>query len=114
MLPVGRLALVAVVLLLIAANGLAQNVSVGAAQTADLKLYRMGNYPVIRGTALPHGDRSAYLWTSVFVPRLDTYMGPERPNPIMVRVQRGECDLRGVLVDVMGLTKINFNSCLFK
>jgi hypothetical protein len=55
----------------------------------------------------------AYLWTSGFVPRLDTYMGPETPNPIMVRVQRGECDLRGVLVDVMGLTKINFNSCLF-
>jgi hypothetical protein len=79
----------------------------------DLKLYRMGNYPVIRGTALPLGDRSAYLWTSGFVPRLDTYMGPETPNPIMVRVQRGECDLRGVLVDVMGLTKINFNSCLF-
>lgn len=79
----------------------------------DLKLYRMGNYPVIRGTALPLGDRSAYLWTSGFVPRLDTYMGPETPNPIMVRVQRGECDLRGVLSDVMGLTKINFNSCLF-
>jgi hypothetical protein len=31
----------------------------------------------------------------------------------MVKVQRGECDLRGVLSDVMGLTKINFNSCLF-
>ena len=27
----------------------------------DLRLYRMGNYPVIRGTALPLGDRSAYL-----------------------------------------------------
>jgi hypothetical protein len=40
-------------------------------------------------------------------------MGPETPNPIMVRVQRGVCDLRVVLSDVMGLTKINFNSCLF-
>ena len=27
----------------------------------NLKLYRMGNYPVIRGTALPLGDRSAFL-----------------------------------------------------
>lgn len=79
----------------------------------DLKLYRMGKYPTIRGTALPLGERNAYLWTSGFVPRLDTYMGPETPNPIMVRVQRGECDLRRVLSDVMGLTKINFNSCLF-
>lgn len=79
----------------------------------DLKLYRMGNYPTIRGTALPLSDRSAFLWTSGFVPRLDTYMGPETPNPIMVKVQRGECDLRVVLSDVLGLTKINFNSCLF-
>lgn len=79
----------------------------------DLKLYRMGKYPTIRGTALPLGDRSAYLWTSGFVPRLNTYMGPETPNPIRVRVQRGECDLRIVLSDVLGLTKINFNSCLF-
>jgi hypothetical protein len=79
----------------------------------DLKLFRMGSYPVIRGTALPLGEKSAYLWTSGFVPRLDTYMGPETPNPIMVNVQRGVCDLRGVLSDVMGLTKINFNSCLF-
>jgi hypothetical protein len=79
----------------------------------DLKLYRMGKYPTIRGTALPLSERSAYLWTSGFVPRLDTYMGPETPNPIMVRIQRGECDLRAVLFDVMGLTKINFNSCLF-
>jgi hypothetical protein len=79
----------------------------------DLKLYRMGNYPAIRGTALPLNDRSAYLWTSGFVPRLDTYMGPETPNPILVKLQRGECDLRVVLSDVLGLTKINFNSCLF-
>lgn len=79
----------------------------------DLKLFRMGNYPVIRGTALPLGESSAYLWTTGLVPRLDTYMGPETPNPILVRVQRGECDLRVVLSDVLGLTKINFNSCLF-
>lgn len=79
----------------------------------DLKLFRMGNYPTIRGTALPLTERSAYLWTAGFVPRLDTYIGPETPNPILVKVQRGDCDLRTVLSDVMGLTKINFNSCLF-
>ena len=79
----------------------------------DLKLYRTGNYPVVRGTALLLGQRSAYLWTSGYVARLDTYMGPETPNPLLVRVQRGECDLHTVLSDVLGLTKINFNSCLF-
>jgi hypothetical protein len=39
-------------------------------------------------------------------------MGPETPNPIAVRVLRGECDLGVVRRDVLGLTKINFNSCL--
>ena len=78
----------------------------------DLKLYRPGEYPVIRGTALQIGTRHALLWTSGYVPRLDTYMGPETPNPISVRVVRGQCELATVLSDVLGLTKINFNSCL--
>jgi hypothetical protein len=79
----------------------------------DLKLFRTGAYPVIRGTALVLGKYSAYLWTSGYVPRLDTYMGPETPNPLMVRILRGDCALETVLQDVLGLTKINFNSCLF-
>lgn len=78
----------------------------------DLKMFRPGEYPVIRGTAAYVGDQRAYLWTSGYVPRLDTYMGPETPNPILVRLLRGDCDLDIVLSDVLGLTKINFNSCL--
>ena len=79
----------------------------------DLKLFRTGKYPVIRGTAVLLDERNAFLWTAGYVPRLDTYMGPETPNPIQVKVQRGRCDLERVLFDVLGLTKINFNSCLF-
>jgi hypothetical protein len=78
----------------------------------DLKLFRPGEYPIIRGTALLVGERHAFLWTAGYAPRLDTYMGPETPNPISVKVSRGECPLETVLKDVLGLTKINFNSCL--
>jgi hypothetical protein len=56
-----------------------QEILFGANQGAVTVIDGLGNYPVIRGTALPLGDRSAYLWTSGFVPRLDTYMGPETP-----------------------------------
>jgi hypothetical protein len=66
----------------------------------------------VRGTALIVNDTQAYLWTSGYTPRLDTYIGPETPNPVFVRVQKGDCDLNTVLYDIMGLTKINFNSCL--
>jgi hypothetical protein len=78
----------------------------------DLKLFRPGRYPVIRGSALQTSDRSAYLWTSGYAPRLDTYMGPETPNPLLIRIGRGESSLHIVLKDILGLTKINFNSCL--
>jgi hypothetical protein len=78
----------------------------------DLKLFRPCDYPVIRGTALQIGDRHAFLWTAGYAPRLDTFMGPETPNPISVKVLRGNCSLQAVLSDVLGLTKINFNSCL--
>ncbi len=40
-------------------------------------------------------------------------MVPETHNPLLIRIQRGECSLETVLSDVLGLTKINFNSCLF-
>lgn len=65
---------------------------------------------MIRGTALHVDAHTAYLWTSGYAPRLDTYMGPETPNPIRVRVLRGTCSLGVVLADILGLTKINFNS----
>jgi hypothetical protein len=78
----------------------------------DLKLFRPGSYPVIRGTVLYAGERTAFLWTSGYAPRLDTFMGPETPTPISVRVLRGDCPLDTVLSEVLGLTKINFNSCL--
>lgn len=79
----------------------------------DLKLYRPGSYPTIRGTAMLLGPRSAFLWTSGYVPRLDTYLGPDAPNPLRVTVRRGDAALETVLRDVLSLTKINFNSCLF-
>ena len=78
-----------------------------------LKLFRPGSYPVVRGTALLVSERAAFLWTSGYVPRLDTYMGPDTPNPLQVTVRRGEASIETVLADVLALTKVNFNTCLF-
>lgn len=79
----------------------------------ELKLFRKGKYPILRGTAYEITERIAFLWTTGFVPRLGTYLGPETPNPLFIKVHRGDCDLETVLRDIMGLTKINFNTCLF-
>lgn len=82
--------------------------------SGETKLYRFGDYPVLRGTAMVLDEQNAYLWANGFVPRLDTYVGPETPNPLFVTILKssGECpDIRTVLKDILGLTKINYNAC---
>jgi hypothetical protein len=79
----------------------------------EIKLFRYGKKPVLRGTAIITSDRSAYLWTVGFIPRLETYPGREVPNPITVDIVRGDADLDVVLADLMALTKLNFNSATF-
>jgi len=79
----------------------------------QLKLFRPGAYPVIRGTAMTIDAHSGFLWTSGFVPRLGTYMGPDTPNPLQVSIRRGDAALSTVYRDVLALSKINFNTCLF-
>ncbi len=79
----------------------------------DLKLYRDGSYPVLRGTSVRLSAHSGLLWTTGYIPDLRTYIGMETPNPIHVEVSRGEMNLETVFADIMGLTKMNFNSCHF-
>lgn len=78
-----------------------------------LKLYTRGDHPVLRGTTYREDDRTAYLWTKGFVPRLQTYPGRGVPNPLRIDIVRGDADLTTVLNDVMALTKVNYNSCIF-
>ena len=82
-------------------------------QNHDLKLFRDGEYPVMRGLAYVQDDRKGYLWTKGFIPRLDTYPGWEVPWPLQVEVSRGQCDIDVVLRDVLALTKLNYNACIY-
>ncbi len=90
-----------------------QLIGVRIRPTSELKLFRLGKKPVQRGTAYLATDRLGYLWTKGFIPRLATYPGWEVPNPLLIEIHRGEADLERVMGDVLGLTKINFNACVF-
>jgi hypothetical protein len=84
--------------------------------SGENKLFRDGDYPVLRGTALILDDKNANLWTTGYVPQLDTYIGPETPNPLFITILRSKTKMppiRQVLEDIIGLTKINYNSCNF-
>ncbi|TPI17198.1 hypothetical protein FJW06_02495 [Mesorhizobium sp. B4-1-3] len=79
----------------------------------EVKLFRFGQNPVLRGTAIIVDERLAYLWTAGYIPRLETYPGREVPNPLTVRVRRGDATIEIVLQDLMALTKLNYNSAGF-
>lgn len=53
------------------------------------------------------------MWTIGFVPDLQTYPGREAPNPLSIEVTKGDADLTQVMQDVLGLTKLNFNACIY-
>jgi hypothetical protein len=88
-------------------------VGVRIVRSQDMKLFRPGTMPVLRGSTFRLSKKRALLWTSGFIHQLSTYPGREVPNPLMVEICRGDADLDTVLRDVMGLTKVNFNACLF-
>lgn len=83
-------------------------------RTSDFKLFSAGSLPVKRGTMLKLNDRVGLIWTSGFVERLNTYQGRETPNPLRVEIcGKANVDLHTVMQDIMTLTKMNFNSCVY-
>ena len=79
----------------------------------DLKLFRRKEYPILRGQWFQLGGAMASLWTRGFVPRLRSYPGLEVPNPLFIDVCRGDSDIETVVRDVLALTKLNYNSCIY-
>jgi len=76
-----------------------------------LRLFRPGNRPVFRGTFLPVSENRCYLWATGFKPRLETYDGFDVPVPLSIDIQHGRADLKQTAYDILGLTKLNYNTC---
>jgi hypothetical protein len=82
----------------------------------EFKLYSSGDLAVKRGTALALGSRVGLLWTTGFISRLGTYPGRETPNPLRIEIVKdssGQMSIETVMRDIMVLTKMNFNSCIY-
>lgn len=79
-----------------------------------LKLFRdSSDYPALRGLAFIKTDKLAYLWTKGFIPRLQTSSAMEVPNPLHIEISKGDADIKTVLADILALTKLNYNSCIY-
>lgn len=84
----------------------------------ELKLYRqpinqVGNYGVLRGTAFIIDEKEGYLCTKGFIPRLNTSNSLEMPRNLRIKIIRGDADIETVLRDILALTKLNYNSCIY-
>lgn len=77
----------------------------------NIRLYRKGHFPVLRGTFWKLNDREAYLWTTGFKADLRTYDGSQVPIPLHITLMYGDGDLEQISKDIFGLTKLNYNSC---
>jgi hypothetical protein len=87
-------------------------------ESGKLKLFRnveseLCEYGNLRGLAHTISDIEGYLWTRGFVPRLNTSTSLEIPNPLRIRTARGEADIEQVLKDILCLTKLNYNACIY-
>ena len=89
-------------------------VGVTITKTKPLKLYRSeGEYPIMRGNAFVVNETCAFLWTIGFVPKTQSTLSMEVPNPIFIDINKGESTIEQVLKDILALTKLNYNSCIF-
>jgi len=88
-------------------------VGVRIRSTGGLRLYRSGKLPILRGLAHIVNDCEAYLWTKGYIPRLKTYPGRGVPKPLHIDICRGDARIDTVLGDVLALTKLNYNACIY-
>jgi hypothetical protein len=70
-------------------------------------------YGNLRGLGLIVNPTEGFLWTKGFVPRLNTSTSLEIPNPLRVQIVRGDAKIHQVLKDILALTKLNYNACIY-
>lgn len=76
---------------------------------SDFRLLPQGDYPARRGT-LVDVEGSKHLYTTGFFEPWGSYPGPHVPGPIEVRFESENEDKERSCQEILGLTKMNFNS----
>ena len=89
-------------------------VGVTITKNKPLKLYKTeGDFAILRGNAFIVNVKSAFLWTVGHVPKIQTALSMEVPNPLFIEINKGEAEIIQVLKDILALTKLNYNACIY-
>ncbi len=76
---------------------------------------QVDKFPVARGTVIPMSDNEALLWVHGSAAAIRNnwryYQGKRRiPAPLLIRRHAGKTDLQTLATEVLGLSKMNWNS----
>lgn len=82
-------------------------------QQSDIRLYREGAYPPMRGTHLTLADNYHILYTRGSVPYYETYPGRYIPRPIDIKLARYDESPNLICEEILALTKMNWNNTQF-
>lgn len=77
------------------------------------RLYRLGAYPPLRGTAMRLDDRQVVLYTRGSVEFFRTYPGMYVPRPLLLRCQEMGQSLGFLVEEILALSKMNWNNTQF-
>jgi hypothetical protein len=80
---------------------------------SEIRLYRDGVYPPLRGTFLQTSARSGVLYTKGSVPFFETYPGLYVPRPVSIKIAAGDLTPLTHAKEILALTKMNWNSTQF-
>ena len=78
-----------------------------------IRLFRLGQYPPLRGTLAIFDDERSLLYTRGSVDFFQTYPGLYIPQPLAVRLASVEETPRFLASEVLALTKMNWNNTQF-
>lgn len=79
-------------------------------ESSTVKVFRDGNYPVMRGTFVEL-DGKGLLYTNGSIPYYGTYPGMYDPKPLLLCPHKSsDSTVAQIAKEVLSLTKINWNS----
>lgn len=76
---------------------------------SSLRLLRLGTYPPKVGTFCSINEKNSYVYTSGYIPELETYPGPHVPRPFEIRMQSDGSKMNAAK-DTLSLTRMNWNT----
>lgn len=82
-------------------------------ETPSFRFMRLGHKPPLRGTAIILEPRRYLLYTVGYIPYFKEYPGMRTPRPLEIMEHIGDASPYDICREIMGLTKLNWNSCAF-